>query len=559
VSKKIATNHSQPENNRELSVPLADTKPLQQHTGAQRLLKRAPTSYLFNQAYSFWFLISSFLFTILITRELRPDQYGIYAVIQTTINTITYIVALGLEDATTTFIPRILAENGQAGAAKLARHIVGLRLLMLVVSIAIIAFGLPLLATGIALIPISGARDISAGLQNPILVTYNIPIILYVFGTGIGNTLTALCSAQLRTQIVLAIGGITQIILLIASFVLLSHGWGITGLLWLQALLALGNALAFVIWQFPFLFSPKTTYKTPMRAVLKLSISAWLTNLASGALLKQISVILLGIYLISYTNIGYFNLSFQLADAANVLLVGGFSGVGSSALSAAFVGQNHERLGQTWQSLIKVETVLAAPGLIFCLFNAGTLTQVLYGNKYAPVGSLLIIFIIFNLFVRILGTTVHQASLYVVGNSKMVVFSQWTGIVVVIGAGCVLIPMFGAAGALMADGLAKLTTGILLLIALLHYIPLAHRQNLLVFTLRFMVALAIAALPFLLWHPSNRILLGIAGCAFVLLCLGMLVWIKPFSKVDMDMLQEMNPRIAKYLHPFARQVAEKAA
>ena len=535
------------------------TEPSRHHTGALRLLKRAPKSYLFNQAYSFWFYISSFVFTILITRELRTDQYGIYAVIQTAINTITYIVALGLEDATTTFIPRILAENGQAEAAKLARHIVGLRLLISVIGILIITFGLPLLATAVALIPLSGAKSISAGLQNPILVTYNIPIILYMFGSGIGNILTTLCTAQLRTQIVLTIGGITQIILLIASFVLLSLGWGITGILWLQALLAIANALAFVIWQFPFLFLPQTSYKTPMRAIFKLSISAWLTNLASGALLKQISVILLGIYLISYTEIGYFNLSFQLADSANILLVGGFSGVGSSALSAAFVGKNYERLGQTWQTLIKVETVLAAPGLVFCLFNAGTLTQALYGSKYAPVGTLLIIFLLFNLFVRILGSTVHQASLYVVGNAKMVVFSQWVGIVVVIGAGCVFIPLFGAAGALMADGLAKLTTGVLLLIALLRYIPLTHRQHLRTFTLRFMGALAIAALPFLIWHPANRLLLGIAGGAFVILCLGLLVWIKPFSKTDIDMLQEMNPRVTKYLHPFARPMVEKVA
>jgi O-antigen/teichoic acid export membrane protein len=551
VSKKIATKQRQPEITGTMNdIYISDTELSQQHTGAQRLLKRAPASYLFNQAYSFWFYISSFLFTVLITREVSADQYGIYAVIQTTINTIIYIVALGLEDATTTFIPRILAENGKVEAAKLAKQIIGLRLIALLIGIAVIAFGLPLLAAGITMIPIAQAKNIAVELQNPILIKYNLPIILYVFGTGIGNTLTALCSAQLRTQIVLIVGGITQLILLIVSFVLLSIGWGIEGILWLQALLAVFNAVAFVIWQAPFLFSTKTSYKTPLKAVLKLSASAWLTNLASGALLKQISIILLGIYLISFTDIGYFNLSFQLADAANVLLVGGFSGVGGSALAAAFVGRNSERLGQTWQALIKVETVLAAPGLVFCLFNAPTIALVLYGSKYAPVGPLLTIFILFNLLVRILGTTIHQASLYVVGNAKMVVFSQWIGIVVIVGAGSLLIPRFGAAGALMADGLAKLATGILLLIAIFKYISPKHRQNLLMFTLRFMLALAIAALPFLLWHPTSRLLLGISGGVFVILCLGLLIWIKPFGKTDMEMLQQMNPKIAKYLHLF---------
>ncbi|GER89438.1 hypothetical protein KDW_36000 [Dictyobacter vulcani] len=527
-------------------APLGDAE-------AQRLLKRTPNNYLINQIYNFWFLLSSFLLTFLITRAVATSQYGVYAIIQTALNTLTYIVALGLEDATVTFVPRVLAEYGLAAAARLARYLLLLRLLLLCIGIALLLFGLPWLSKGIALLPFPTSQEISQGLQNPLLVKYSIPIALYMFGTGIGNLLSACCAAQMRMQIVLVVGGLTQAILLVASFFLLSAGWGIDGILWLQALVALFNALAFVCWQTPFLLKGPDDYKLPIRNILRLSFSAWLTNLAAGALFKQISIILLGVFLITVEQIGYFNLAFQLADAANLLLVAGFAGVGSSALSTAFVGQNHERLGQTWQALIKVETLLAAPVLVFCLFNAANITSILYGSRYDPVWPLLTIFLFFNLLVRILGGTVHQASLYVVGKPRQVVLSQWLGLAIVVGVGVIFIPRFGAAGALIADGVAKTVVAILLLAFLARAIPSAHRRELLTFTLRFMLALAVAAIPSLLWHPANRLLLGASGAIFVLFCLLLLLLIKPLSRADLEMLYDLNPRMAKYLTYFSRR------
>ncbi|GCF09134.1 lipopolysaccharide biosynthesis protein [Dictyobacter arantiisoli] len=541
----------------ETSVPMQATatqdQTVEERDTAQQLLQRAPRSYLFNQVYNIWFYISSFLFTIILTRAVKADQYGVYAIIQTTLNTIMYLIAFGLEDATSVYIPRMLAEYGLAAAAKLTRFILGVRLLFLVISIGILLFGLHWLALGISMLPIHGTQAIVQVLQNPILVQYNLPIVLYLFGTGIGNALTALCAAQMRMQIVLVVNGITQLVLLLLSFLLLTQGKGITGILWLQAAIALANALAFALWQTPYLWKRPSGVQLPLAGVLKLSFSAWLTNLASGALLKQISITLLGIFMVSYVSIGYFNLSFQLADSANVLLVAGFSGVGGSALAAAFVGNNAERLGKTWLTLIKVETLIAAPGLVFCLFNASTIAHILYGSAYDPVGPLLAIFLFFNLIVRILGTTIHQASLYVVGKARAVVIGQWTGILVMIGCAIILIPRLGAAGALIADGIAKTITGILLLIFIIRSIPRHQSRELLNFTVRVMLALALAALPTLLWHPNDRLLLGVSGGIFLILCLGLLLLIKPLSSADTQMIQATRPRIARLLKLFTRQ------
>src|SRR5437660_6151643 len=96
-----------PASTTETAIPLGEA-------GAQQLLKRTPASYLLNQVYGLWIFISLFILTLIMTRKVSVDQYGVYAIAATAFNTIAYIVAFGLEDATTTFVPRVLAEHGLA-------------------------------------------------------------------------------------------------------------------------------------------------------------------------------------------------------------------------------------------------------------------------------------------------------------------------------------------------------------------------------------------------------------------------------------------------------------
>src|SRR5438067_3293259 len=277
----------------------------------------------------------------------------------------------------------------------------------------------------------------------------------------------------MRMRFVFVVGGLTQLALLVLSFFVLQLGWGTNGVLWLFAICSLFNAAAFLFWLTPFLFERERpqTYVQAMKPVVQLGISAWLTNLVTGALLKQVSIILLGVFLVSIVQIGYFNLSFQLAHAASLLLVSGFGGVGGAALAAAFVGRNFDRLARAWQALIKIETLLAAPVLVFCLFNAQNVAHTLYGANYDPVGPLLAIFLFFNILVRVLGTSMHQYALYDIGKAKLVVLSQCIGLAAVIGIGIALIPRWGPAGALVAVGLAQIIIGGLMLAILWRMLP----------------------------------------------------------------------------------------
>ena len=142
----------------EIEIPLGEK-------GARYLLKRTPSNYLLNQVYGLWVFASLFILTLIMTRKVSVAQYGVYAIATSAFNTIAYIIAFGLEDATTTFVPRVLAEHGRAAAALLVRRLLALRLLILIVTVSIMLFTLPVLAILIAAIPVSGSAGIASGLQ----------------------------------------------------------------------------------------------------------------------------------------------------------------------------------------------------------------------------------------------------------------------------------------------------------------------------------------------------------------------------------------------------------
>ena len=524
------------------TVPLGEA-------GAQQLLRRAPISYLLNQLYGLWVFASLFILSLIMTRRVPVSQYGVYAIAATAYNTIAYIVAFGFEDATNTYVPRVLAEHGLASAAHLIRRMFALRIAILAISLGIMLFALPLVASIFTAIPLPTFQGIAQQLRSPALLGHIAPIAFWVLGNGIASLLIAVYASIMRMRIVFIVGSLAQLFLLVLSFFTLRLGWGIDSVLWLQAIATLISAAAFALWQWPLLFTRGAIYKQPLRPVLRLGISAWVPNLVMGALLKQVSINLLILFSVSVPQIAFFTLSFQLADAANQLLVSGFGGVGIAALAAAFVGKNHQRLARSWQTLIKFETLLAAPVLIFSLFNSQAIALALYPAEYSIVGQLLGIFLLFNIIVRVLGSTIHQSTLYVLQKPQLVVLSWLLGLAFLIVFGILLIPHYGPAGALIADGISKIITGGLMLIFIWRDLPEKYP---LAFTLRMLLALTIAALPALVWHPAGRTMLVASGIVFLGLSIALLTLIKPLNTEDMSRIGELKPGVVKYLKWFAR-------
>src|SRR5947207_3574768 len=186
---------------------------------ARLLLKRTPGSYLLNQAYGLWVFVSLFFITVIVTHKLSVEQYGVYAVAFAAFNTIAYIVALGLEDATTTYIPRVFSEHGKDAAAVLIRRLLVLRLAILTLSVGAMLFAMPVLAILVAAIPINGAASVAAGLRDPGLLGHITPIAIYVLGNGISGLITSVCASLMRMRSVFFLRALPQLVLLSSSLV----------------------------------------------------------------------------------------------------------------------------------------------------------------------------------------------------------------------------------------------------------------------------------------------------------------------------------------------------
>jgi O-antigen/teichoic acid export membrane protein len=536
---------------------------------AKDLIRRAPMGYVWNQLGSLWLFGSSFLFTIVLTRGYAQENYGKLAVALTIYNTAIYIAAFGLEDASTVFVPRTLAEQGRDATAVLIRRTLLARLIGVgIIGLGLI-WGLPLLADLLIALHLPIGRGLHNALEGtPGLDALRWPVAVYVIGTGLFNQLGAIFTALLRTRTTFVIGSLSQLANVIGAYIAIRAGASISIVLWVIAGISLMAALTYFVALAPFWAHASNTQSiNSFWPVLRMGGTAWITNLISSALLKQVAVSLLQAFAISYAVVGYFNLAFQLTHAAAYLLIAGLGGVGLAAMSAAYAGQNHDSLSFAWQAISKVQILLAVPLLTFCFVYAPQLATALYGSGYERVGSLMQIFLVFNIIQRLCGGGVHQAALYVLNRQQLALLTQWIGLIITIVISCILIPtkgsFGGAAGALIGVGTGQVFVEISQLIMAWKFLKNWYPVR---FGVRVLLALVPPTAVIWIWKPSSVIRLPhylgpitipislsevtVAITIFIIVLVGALAFSKPVERKDLTLLAGLNPRLGPILAPF---------
>jgi O-antigen/teichoic acid export membrane protein len=531
---------------------------------AESLVRRAPMGILWNQLYQVWFFGASLLLTEVVTHGLSPDAYGVYSYALTAFTTISYLAAFGLEEAATIWVPRALTEEGRSQASSVIRRLIAVRLLFILATCAAMVFLFPLLPGWLAQLSVPGAAGLASALAKPALQDHLGSLAFYIGGSSFVNLLFATFVSMLRTRVIFIISGCSQVANLALAGVFLKLGWGVDGTIWALGIVSWVTAVAYLIWLSPLLFARRPSHAISLLPALRLSVAAWLTNLAGGALFKQAVVFLLGTYAIASAQIGFFNLAFQLGHSAGLLLVAGLSSVGMATMTAAYTGQNRAWLSVSWRAVLKVQILLAVPLLLFSLLNAQALVDVLFPKGYGGVGPLLQLFLAFNILTRVSGGGIHQAALYVLGKSGYVVLVQWASLGLTIVLGILLIPQTGPLGALIATGVPPVLVEWAQLARLL---PSLTRPYPLRFVLRYAAALVAPILVGVLAHPAdwlkslvsgsllNWLSLMVSGLLFVALLVGGLLVMKPLEAEDAAMLGQTNSWLRAILKLLVRKSA----
>jgi O-antigen/teichoic acid export membrane protein len=420
---------------------------------AETLVRRAPMGFLWNQLYQLWLFGSGFLLTQVVARGVSTNDYGVYSIALTAFNTASYLAAFGLEEAAIVWVPRALTEEGRQQASSVIRRLLFARILCVLIVCAAFLFLQPALVGSRRLLDVPFVGGIAGTLGNRALLDHLVPLTFYIAGNGVLTLMVAIFTSLLRTRVTLTVSGLSQAGNLAAALLFLWLGWGVDGVLWALGIVAWLTVLVYVIWLSPLLWVRRPAAPISLRPAWRLSVAAWLTNLANAALLKQVIIWLLIFYAFDYTQIGFFNLAFQLGHSAGLLLVAGLTGVGMATMAAAYSGENRLWLAVSWRAVLKVQTLLALPLLLFSLLNAQSIVTLLFGRAYADVGPMLQVFLGFTIVTRVAGGGAHQAALFVLGRQRVVVYLQWTALALTAILGFVLIPLLGPAGALVAAGL----------------------------------------------------------------------------------------------------------
>lgn len=523
----------------------------------RRLMRRAPSGYLWNQAYSFWQFLSLFLFNLVLIRLLSVQDYGAYQIALTASTTAVYIAAVGLESSGSVFLPRVLAEEGPGQAMAIALRLLGIRLGMVLLVAVGTLWGLPALATLAAGAQMPGASGIAQALNDPALLQHRSALALYVAATSLASLLSALLTALLRTRVIFLAGSLAQIGTIALAY-LLTRFWhaGANGALVALALPTAATAGIYLIALLRAIGSRPRHIAHPITApMLQLGVAAWASDLANGSLLKAIALAQLGLIVATAAttthNAAFFGITYEMGHAAALIFVAGLGGVGLAVMAVAYASNNRESLAIAWRAVSKLQIVLAVPLVAFCVPHAEAIMRVLYGTRYANTGGLLALFLGFNALVRLCGGGSNSAALYVLGRQRWVVITSWGMLGVLAVCDVLFVPRWGVAGALLAVGVAQLVAEVAQMALARHFLQRAFPVA---FVFRVLAALLPALAFAVVWRPTSFAELFVAGLGYAALFLIALRLIRPLDEEDRALLADTSPRLRALLLPFTRPV-----
>ncbi|MCP4229341.1 MAG: oligosaccharide flippase family protein, partial [bacterium] len=323
------------------------------------------------------------------------------------------------------------------------------------------------------------------------------------------------------------------------------------GLVYLLAIINI--ALITIYLAFGYRYLSIESFKEPEWGLLKSSVlfglTVWLINLANFGLGKQSDIVLMGVFNRPNSDIGFYQTAFGFCNTLNTLALGGFFGLSLTSLAAAFSKGKHV-LGKAWVILIKVGSVIVSPGLLFTIIFAKPIIIGLFGEEYESAVALYQVFASIMLAARYLGGKSHLVALYAAGREKIGFVTRLVIGSVNIGLNVILIPRWGALGALIGTGVSEVLMSFAEMIAVSRItktrFPIKFQSVLLFSSL-------LASLPLFFINIESLLLTAILGILYYLVTVLLLWLFKPLEEDDVDLISSINPFLGRAAGLFVKK------
>jgi O-antigen/teichoic acid export membrane protein/ubiquinone/menaquinone biosynthesis C-methylase UbiE len=474
-----------------------------------------------------------YLFSVLIARTLGADKNGEYAVFLSFTQLLLIISSLGFENSISAYFSKLLQETSHENVGGVFRHLLLLRLA------GIIILG------GIAFI----AKDIlSAWMHFPISVTDAwFIVILYFSFRSVVSLLTSFQIAKVQTATIAFINIAVRLVELIGAYILISNGGGIKEIFLLIVITAAGQIGGYVI-----LLKELFTGTAPaqvLKSIRSLSGKFWLNSIIEFILGRQTDILLLSYFMIGTQLIGQYDVASAFALLINIGLTTGMYGLIVRSFSTMEVS-NRQLLPSYWEFLTRVVIVLVVPVFIATSFFANEIIPLIYSEKYSGSIPFFQVLSVFLISTRLMGGGIAADYLQASGNVRLLLISSIVSGLSNLVLALILIPKYGALGAVFATGLAALV------IAGMHgyysrkllHIRFPLRTGILIILGSLASAVVIGELPLLFPTLYIVVSLIIYEILFLILC----YFIKPFTMKDLEFLEALPLLWKKILCVFAR-------
>lgn len=485
------------------------------------LVKKFSHGLIWNQFAKIAEFGLAFILSFILARGFGPKVYGLYAAVITLTTLVIFISGMGFDEVLNTYIAKFNAQNEKSKAYYLFSKLLIGRFLVSVICGLIVFFSSDLIAKLFGL---------------PEAAKYFRLIIFYLVSLSASNLMVMYFMGSMRVKLIALTKVFAAVTTLVFSYFSLKSGYGIIGQIVVITVVSFVAFSIYLVFSGPDLFKQKEKFDiTPM---LKFGYPVWGISFLSYALGKQMDIMLIGYFLHSAKQIGFYNIAYGLQLMIASLLLAGTEGVSLAAFSEIETSKNMERTGKAWSLHLKMDQFFLLTMMLFAGWFARPIITVIYSKVYSPSVVFFQIFIVLGLVARAAGGGTNIGLLYALNKEKIVLATRSIGAILNIILDIILIPRYGAIGAVIATGSVGVVLVLTEMTILRRYIktkfPLA-------FALKIFLAGAFGIFIASLIKPINGIQLCFAALIyFVIFVIGILI-LKPFSKDDKEVLSKIHP------------------
>lgn len=488
----------------------------------------------------------SFVFSVVVVRQLSTQEFGVYSVIVNLVIVAYLFTNMGMSDALARYLPL-------AKSAPTAYHLGLLKGFLIGRTVLSLAGGILFWLLSSFLI-----NNLNVSLTSTLLGL----AAALLLATSLLDLLTNYYIAAFRFKELVLIRAFAQFLNIAVMLI-----W-----FWLSSpdiaiLLTITTASNFLgclycLWRLPFFALVKdNSLKTanflrnfwqsdrqseaPLKEIYKYSFSLWLINLTTFSLGGTIDVLIISLVLNDPSQVAYYALATVITVRLYSLILGWSSSI-SSVIATVYVEKGRAGLVRYFLYYYKLNLLgfLGVSG--YLLANSYSLIVVIFGEKYAPSVSILSCVLAGWIVNSFLGAGICYYFSNTLGKQKKVLYWRTLLGSFNIGLAVILCYQFGIVGVALATAIS------ISAVSLVEFILIRELVEKMPFGFMAKMAGVVAAASFVAYFTTAASFTGLAvsfGAYLLVLC--SLLWLsKPLASSDKELLLNWRPRLSgllKYL------------